>query len=311
MLYNSGQKRGMKMYLMLVLYCGFMTANTALTKLFQKKTPAGLFHLIIYNIINALFACGFFAVTAKFKVSLNAPTAIYSVVYALIICINLSAQIFAYSKTAVSVVTLVSMAGGILLPSIFGIVWFHDPLTWRLVVSSILIIVAAFLPFVGTKGEKKGFTISSLFTCLLMFVLNGASVILLKLYAVDATVCDSDSLFFYTNVAIVLVCFVALGVFVAKDKELKDEGKIMKRIVCAYTPLQSLLIVSKTALANLGSLVQVVVLAEMSAPTFSVLSSSMLLIGVSAVSAFIFREKQTKGTIFAVIFAIAAIVINP
>ena len=288
-----------------------MTANTALTKVFQKTTPAGLFYLIIYNIINALFACGFFYVSAGFKISINAPTAVYSVVYALIICINLSAQIFAFSKAPVSVVTLMSMAGGILLPSIFGIIWFDEPLTVRLIISSILIITAAFLPFVGKQNEKKELTLSAILTCLLMFVLNGASVILLKLYAVDKSVCDSDSLFFLTNVAIVLVCVAALGVFITKDKSFRAEGDIVKRIFCAYTPVQALLIVSKTAFANLSSLVQVVILAEMSASTFSVLSSSMLLVGASAVSAFIFREKQTKGTILAVIFAIAAIAINP
>ena len=299
------------MYLMLVLYCGFMTANTALTKLFQKTTPAGLFHLIIYNIINALFACGFFYVSAGFKIAVNVPTVIYSVVYALIICVNLSAQIFAFSKAPVSVVTLMSMAGGILLPSVFGIMWFGEPLTLRLVISSILIIAAAFLPFAGKKDDRKGFSAAAVLTCILMFVLNGASGVLIKLYAVDTTVCDSTSMFFLTNAAIVFVCFIALGIFVANSRELRSEGDVARKILRAYTPLQSLLIVSKTALANFGSIVQVIVLAEMSVSTFSVLSSSMLLVGASAVSAFIFREKQTKGTILAVLFAIAAIAINP
>ena len=102
---------------------------------------------------------------------------IYSVVYALIICVNLSAQIFAYSKAPVSIVTLMSMGGGILIPSIFGIVWFGEPLTARLIISSLLIITASFLPFVGKRGEEKPFSLAAVLTCLLMFVLAGLSVI--------------------------------------------------------------------------------------------------------------------------------------
>ena len=298
------------MYLLLGVFCGLMTANTALTKVFQKKTPSDFFHLIMYNIINALFACAFFAVSAGFRISLNTPTVIYSVVYAIIICVNLSAQIFAFSKAPVSVVTLMSMAGGVLLPPMFGIVWFNEPLTLRLIVSSILIIIAAFLPFAGKAGEKKRFTLAAVLTCILMFVLSGLSVILIKLYAVDTTVCDSTSMFFLTNVAIVFVCIAALSIFILKSGEMQS-SEAFPKIFRAFTIGQTLLIVSKAALANLSSLVQVVILAEMSASTFSVLNSSLTLIGASAVSAFIFREKQGIGTIFAVIFAIAAIAVNP
>lgn len=299
------------MYLMLVLFCGLMAGNTALTKLFQKKTPSGLFHLIIYNIINALFACGFFLVSAKFKINLNVPTIIYSVVYALIICVNLSAQIFAYSKAPVSIVTLMSMGGGILIPSIFGIVRFGEPLTARLIISSVLIITASFLPFVGKRKNEKPFSLAAVLTCLLMFVLAGLSVILLKLYAVDTTVCDSTSMFFLTNAAIVLVCLIALGIYIAKDKAVRSGDGVISNVIHAYKPFHIFLIVSKTALANFSSLVQIIILAEMSASTFSILSSSMSLIGASAISAFLFREKQGIGTVFAVILAIAAIVVNP
>lgn len=301
------------MYLLLVLFCALMTGNTALTKVFQKKTPSDLFHLIMYNIINALFACVFFFVSAGCKININGPTLVYAVVYALIICVNLSAQIFAFSKAPVSVVTLMTMAGGVLLPSVFGIAWFNEPPTVRLLISSILIITAAFLPFVGKPGEKKRFSLAAVLTCMLMFVLSGLSVILIKLYTsheASGIVCSSTSMFFLTNVAIVFVCIIALTIFVLKNGGF-ERDKTMPQIFHAFTLGQTLLIFSKTVLANFSSLVQVIVQAGMSASTFSVLNSSMTLIGASAVSAFLFREKQGLGTLFAVILAIAAIIANP
>ena len=309
MLYNSGQKRGFYMYLMLVLYCVLNVGGTVLMKVFQKSTSAGLFYLIMYNIINGLFACAFFFVSAGFKISLNLPTVVYAVVYALVICINLSAQILAFSKVSVSVVTIVSMAGGILFPSIFGIIWFSEAITWRLVLSTVLIIAASVLPFVSDKqekAEKKSFSFASVLICLLMSVLAGVSTILIKLYAVDKSVCDSTSMFFLTNVAIVAICFVALVIYMIKNRE-----QSVKSIVCAFSPLQLLTIVSKTAVVNLASIAQVKVLAEMSASTFSVLGSSICLVGTGVASWLIFREKQTKGTVLALLSAIAAIIVNP
>lgn len=297
------------MYLMLVLYCALTVGGTVLMKIFQKTTSSGMFYLIMYNIINALFACVFFFVSAGFKINLNLPTIIYAVVYALIICINLSAQIVAFSKVSVSVVTVVSMAGGILFPSIFGIMWFDDDVTWQLVVSSILIIAASILPFVSKnedKNEKKRFSLAAMLICFMMSVLAGVSTILVKLYAVDISVCDSTSMFFLTNVAIVVICFVALAIYMIKDKKYG-----FKEVFRAFSPLQLLNIVSKTAVVNVASIVQVLVLAEMSASTFSVLSSSICLVGTGLASALIFREKQTKGAIFAIILALAAIAVNP
>ena len=297
------------MYLMLVLYCALTVGGTVLMKIFQKTTSSGMFYLIMYNIINALFACGFFFVSAGFKINLNLPTIIYAVVYALIICINLSAQIVAFSKVSVSVVTVVSMAGGILFPSIFGIMWFDDNITWQLVVSSILIIAASILPFVTKnedKNEKKRFSLAAMLICFMMSVLAGVSTILVKLYAVDTSVCDSTSMFFLTNVAIVVICFVALAIYMIRNK---NYG--FKEVFRAFSPIQLLNIVSKTAVVNVASIVQVLVLAEMSASTFSVLSSSICLVGTGLASALIFREKQTKGAIFAMILALVAIIINP
>ena len=292
------------MYLLLFVSALLMTANTALTKLFQKTTPSGVFHMLVYNLINAAFACVFFWVSAGFKINMNIATVIYAVVYALIICVNLSAQIFAFSRAPVSVVTLMTMAGGVLLPAVFGIVKFGEMLTLKLAVSSVLIIIAAVLPFVGKKGEKKAFSASAVAMCALMFVLSGLSVILLKLYALDERVCDSESMFFLTNAAIVVICIAVLAVMGIKSEEKGFSGKILR----AYTPLQALNIVSKTALANIASVLQVIILAEMAASTFSVLNSALTLLGAGIVSALFFREKQSVPSVAALVLAI---VINP
>ena len=41
------------MYLLLIVSALLMTGNTALTKIFQKSSPTGIFHMVVYNLINA------------------------------------------------------------------------------------------------------------------------------------------------------------------------------------------------------------------------------------------------------------------
>ncbi len=297
------------MYILMLVQALLMTGNTALTKVFQKTSESDLFHLAVYNLINALIACIYFYIAAAFTIDINVPTVIYSVVYALIIFINISVQIIAMAQAPVSVVVLSTMAGGVLIPSVFGIIYFDEPLTVNLVISSILIIVAAVLPFMGKRTNKKKLSGLAAIMCAVMFLLNGASVVLMQLYAKDVRVCDSTSMFFLTNVAIVVICVVVLRLFIMKKTLLKKES--IFEVHKAFNGKQKLTIASKTALANIASILQMIILAKMNASTFAILNSSLSLIGAAAVSALLFGEKQKKSGIVAVALAIIAIIINP
>ena len=296
------------MYFLLVLSALLMTLNTALTKVFQKTTKSDIKSLAMYNLVNALFACCFFYVSAGFRITVNPETAVYALVYAAIICINLSAQVFAMTRVTVSLVTLMTVAGGMLIPAVFGIVYYGERLTVRLVLSAILIIAATVIPFVGQKQTLR-ITPVAVLVCAMLFVLSGASVILMQLYARDPRVCDSQSFFLLTNGIIVVLCLGVLGVVLQKETGFGKES--IRALWHIFTGRQVLNIGAKTALANVCSILQVLILRQMDASTYAVLNSSMLLIGATAVSAICFREKQDKASGVAVVLAIAALVVNP
>ena len=80
------------MYSLLLLSVVLMTANTGLTKVFQRSVRFDLKSMAMYNLVNALLACGIFFASAGFRIRVNLPTLVYALVYAAIICVNLSAQ---------------------------------------------------------------------------------------------------------------------------------------------------------------------------------------------------------------------------
>lgn len=279
------------MYGLLLLSVLVMTTNTALTKLFQRSVRFDLGSMAMYNLINALFACVFFFVGAGFHIQTNGLTLMYALVYALIICVNLSAQILALTLVPVPVTTLMTVAGGVLIPAVFGIVYYGEPLTAGLVLSVLLILAATVLSLSGGVGDVS---LKGTVACTVMFLLGGGSVILVQLYSRAQGVCDSQSFFFLTNAVIAVLCL----------------APVLKGGFRLFSLRQLGLLASKTVTANLVSLLQVPILREMAASTYAVLNSSFSLLGSVALSALCFREKQTKRSILAVLLAIAAMVIE-
>ena len=285
------------MYGLLLLSVLLMTANTALTKLFQRSLTFRISGMAMYNLINALIACVYFLVAAGFRIRVNSLTLVYAFVYAVIICVNLSAQILAMSWVPVPVTTLMSVAGGVLIPAVFGLVYYREPLSLGLVLSVALTLGATVLPLWDGLG-KVSFRGAA--ACLVMFFLGGASVVLVQLYARAGGVCDSQSFFFLTNAVIAVLCLLLLlGLR-------QPPGQLLG----IFSPRQLGMIAGKTALANICSMLQVPILRQMAASTYAVLNSSLSLLASVALSAFVFREKQTRRSIAAVLLAIAALLAN-
>lgn len=288
------------MYGLLLLSVFLMTANTALTKGFQRSLHFDLKSMAVYNLINALFACVIFLASAGFRIRVNGPTLLYALVYAIIICVNLSAQILALALVPVPVTTLMSVAGGVLIPAVFGVAYYGEPLTVRLILSVMLILAASALPLGGGVG---GVSLKGAAACAVMFLLGGTSVILVQLYSRAQGVCDSNSFFFLTNAVIGVLC---LGL------TLKDglrQG--LQALFHLYKPSQLGMIAGKTALANICSMLQILILRDMDASVYAVLNASLSLVGAVAVSVLLFREKQTAKSLLGVLLAIAALVVSP
>jgi len=139
--------------------------------------------------------------------------------------------------------------------------------------------------------------------------MNGAPVVQMQLYAKDTRVCSSLSYFLLTNIMIVTVCAMVLRFAILKKSFFSQNGR--REILSIYTLSQAVNIGIRTAMMNITSVLQVVVLAVVPASAYAILNSSIILIGGFLVSLFVFKEKQSLGNILAVILAIAAIVINP
>ena len=288
-------------YLSIVVCVLLGAFNTLLSKKFQTSFSESLLNFVKYNLLNALCACFFLFAINLFKINVNLTTFLYSLVYAMVVICALVLNFFAYKFVSVSLVSILSTSGAIVLPTMFTVLYLGNKPTVTIIISVVLMIIATVIPYVGTKQK---FSKATLPVCLAFFVISGASSIVLKLFTLEQTATDSGSLFILTNVIIAVISILVLSaILISKRATIKDLSKPF--------PLKTTLnIVARTAFSNLSSVFSVFAIALMSLPVYSVTTSSIGMFSAFILSIFVFKEKFSIVQAISLFLSVCALVIS-
>lgn len=290
--------------------CAKMNSKTVSTK-------SGVAYVVVL-LFNGLTACTFFAISSWFHLLLTPKTLMYAACYALSITCSLISTLKIYRMISVSNASLLSMTTSLLVTSVLGWTLFHEQITWLKVVRVLLMLCSALFVFLGVRAKEKqakktedceekekksARTIWKLSFLLLCMLLSGVvSTLVIKFYTLDSNVADNNSLFFYTNVVLVLGSAVAFFILKAKEKT------TIRDVFAKFKPREFVFMVGNTVCSNVVSLVQGLLIKKMDLsvyqPTMSAISvCCALLVSLT------FREKIEKWTMLAVAFALVAIFI--
>lgn len=284
-------------YLLFVVLLCIGPANSILNKKFQMGFKNDTIHFMQYNLVNAFFGLVIFLILSGFKISINMPTFIYSLVYALIVALSLCNNILMLSANSIYVSGVTSSAGSLIITTIFGILFFNEPWSARTFIPLILMFFAVLIPYMG---KKTTLTKNQLLICLLSFILAGWSPVLSKFYALDPGVCDTTSWFFLTNVLIFVFCGISLTVYSVKYKNFTFDLNFK----------QATNIFARTLLSNISSLLTVVVLGWMDFLFYTIVSSAFGKISSFILSKYYFKEYMPAETYISLALAITAIVVK-
>jgi len=285
-----------------IIICVLLGAgNTLLSKKFQTSFSESLLNFVKYNLLNAFCACFFLFAINLFKLEVNLTTFLYSLVYALVVICSLTLNFFAYKFVSVSLVSILSTSGSIILSTLFTILYLGDEPTTTIIISVVIMVIATIIPYIGTKQKFSKATIP---VCLAFFVISGSSPILLKLFTLEKNATDSGSLFILTNVIIVAVTLIALGVFTVLHRN------TLKELVRPFPLKTTLNVVTRTAISNVTSVLSVFAIALMSLPVYSVSSTSIGMICAFLLSLFVFKEKFSIVQAISLCLAISALIIS-
>lgn len=140
-------------------------------------------------------------VISGFKIVFTLFSAILSVVYAAACILMTYFSMKAFAVANLSVYSVFSMLGGMLLPFLLGVGFYDEKLTVFKIICCMLIVVSVLLNIKGGKQSKKAFIYY-----MAVFVLNGAVGVISKIHQSSAYEhTDSTGFMFMSSLAGILI----------------------------------------------------------------------------------------------------------
>lgn len=288
----------MTAYLLLLLMTLVNSSSTALTKKFQVSARPETENYFQANILAGVFSCiALFLFNGCRLSEMSQSALIYSIAFGFLSTVSIFLTVYVYSKTSLMLALIVGSAGGIVVPIVFGICFNGEEPSVRLLVSAVLILVAAVAPFIKKDTFKGGFRF--LGVLILFFLFNGATSIVSKLYAQSNSGVDTATYLIMINVFVIIFSAICAALFLIRKKK---EFVWINFSDAANSGL-------RTVFSVFGMYLSIAVLAMMPISVYSVLSSALSLIFNALVSRILFKEKMSFAAKISFVLALASIIV--
>ena len=277
-------------YLLLIATILGVTAQGIVSKQYSLK--AKFQNSMMYSAIAALFAMLFFAFCSIGTFSFNAAIIPYSVAFGGFYCMSLFGGLNAIRTGPLSISVLVNQCG-LIIPTLYGIVWLGDDIGFCGYAGIILLFAA--LVLVNLKNEKMQFSRLWFFWLALQFVGNGMCSTVQKMQQMKFCGAYKNEYMIIALFLVTAVCFVS-GIC--------KNDNIGKSIVSAfkYAPLQGI--------AN-GAVNLFVMILTALLPTAilfpSISAGGMVITYIIALS--VYKEKLSKVQILGYLLGIVSVIL--
>lgn len=142
-------------------------------------------------------------------------------------------SIAALSRVNMSMFSLFSMLGGMLLPFIFGIAFYGEELTVQKIIA-VLVISGSLALVSNFKADKKTFAY-----CMLVFFLNGMAGVISKWHQSGENIVSSGGFMILKSIVTIAICIMAFIYFKIKGTSFKLQKKSSFGSMALYGTLNS------------------------------------------------------------------------
>lgn len=253
-----------------------------------SRSTKTYYDILIYTLLTGVMACGVFAVSAGFKFTLDARIFMYAAVYAIAAFIANSASIPIYRYMGIAEANVCRSSISLAVISVSGYIIFSEKVTVVSVIRILLMILATLAVYFGHKDiqneknkDKKAMGIG-IFICVVVSFSGLLATVTSKAFAADERVSDTNSLFFFTNVIMIVISLIFVLAFktAGKANAASDKLKLWQYGMIFLTTLAS----------NIASLLQVLILETGNVSMYAPLSGALNLLAAQTVSV-LYREK--------------------
>ena len=271
---------------------------------------------LVYLILVGIVACNVLFVLNGFKVSCNARTLLYALVYSAICSIIAVCGLEILKYANISGVLVLSSLGSLLSSALVGVFLFHEELSTKTIIKICIMFIPAVLTFIETTrtkqstGEKHGRSalLKLAIILLILIAVRCGNNVLIKFYKMDTAVTDISSMFIFTNAFQALTSLVPLIVYVIRKRstpELRTELLDAKSI---FRIIPILAIVANTSMSNVVSLISAELISIMDISLYTPTASALGMIS-GVIASFIYRERHGVSFYVSAVLAVIAVVI--
>ena len=263
----------------------------------------------LFLLETAVIACIFFFCFNGFQIKATIPTLLYALWYAVTVMTSLICTLKAYLYADVASVTVITSACGLFATAGIGIVLFRETIDWTNAIRIFAMLCAVILIFLDTgrkesciSPEKRHHRGIFLWIMGGLILSNCASLLILKYYSLAENVADENSMFFFTNVFVILAVLPWLIKHLARNRQQNSRFLPALHIKFLFS------VSASTVFANLASVVGLHLIRVVALSVYTPLTSATGIVSGLAVS-LLFREKVGKWSMLAVILALITVLI--
>lgn len=258
----------------------------------------------VYIIINAAWAMLFFFVGNRFVINVNTVTVMYSAVYAVVCALSIVSRIYLYRYMSIADATVSICASMLIVNAIFGHVVFDEVIGYKTTIKIVLMLIAVGLVYFSTGEKKKSKQGGKLamFWVIIQTASGVGATVVTRMFAREPMITDNNSLYFTTNLIMLIFAIVILCYYFAKD------FKSAKLIIGEFKLKSTLVIGASTLCSNISSVCAVLILAVLDISVYTPVNSAVGILS-SAAASVLLKERFNVQSIMAVFVSIAAVII--
>lgn len=169
---------------------------------FEHSRGEGLKSALEFSLYKSIVIVVIMLVISRFKFEITAFSLIMAVIYAFSGIAMTVFSMKAFSVANLSVYSVFSMLGGMLLPFVLGVGFYNEELTAFKVICCVLIVVSVLLNIKKGKQDKK-----AIIYYMAVFILNGLAGVISKIHqSSENPHMDSSGFMMLTSLVTVAVC---------------------------------------------------------------------------------------------------------
>lgn len=173
---------------------------------FENSRGESLKSALEFSLYKSVVIIVIMLIISGFKVQITSFSIIMAVIYAFSGIAMTVFSMKAFAVANLSVYSVFSMLGGMLLPFVLGVGFYNEELTVFKTICCVLIVVSVFLNIKKGKQDKK-----AIIYYMAVFILNGMAGVISKIHqSSELPHSDSSGFMMLTSVFTVLICAVWL-----------------------------------------------------------------------------------------------------